>query len=122
MHIEEFEKAWRKAFAPALTQQQYEDCYVGEYLWHVFSYKLVEAFLEGDAARAAYESADKTGAFAIQLWGGDAARTAPLAEKYKSSGAVEKIPELYVVGRAWDWCYVSTHENGRCGPYFHRAK
>jgi len=115
-----FEAAWLKAFAPSLTAAQYEDCFLNEYLWHLFSYRLLPAdsFLEGDPARAAYDAADKEGAVSICLWSEDA-KTVPLPPKLHTAKALDRRPETCVVGKAFAWTYVSTHENGRCGPYFH---
>lgn len=44
-----------------MTDKQYNDCYIDQYLWHVFSYEVVfkENVLTGDMARKAYNSIDK---------------------------------------------------------------
>lgn len=131
MNGEECEKKWLKKFAPNLTQEQYESCYLNQFLWHVFSYGIVpkDVVLTGDAAGAAYDAADKEGAITIQLDKVMSAlkkkkvkdiQTAEIAEKYKKSKAVNKVQELYVVDKDWKWTYVSTHENGWCGPYFYK--
>lgn len=87
--------------------------------------------MTGDDARAAYEAADKEGALMIQL---DKTmlqirkdkktpadiETEEITDKFKDVKAVDKVQELYVVGKDWKWTYVSTHENGWCGPYFYR--
>ena len=117
----EFEKKWLNTFAPDLTKKQYRDCYVGCYLWHVFSYELVpkDRVLSGDLAREAYNAINKENAITIQLWDdGDEIETSLIVEKYKKSEEIEDIPELYVVDKGWKWTYISTHENGYCGPYF----
>ena len=69
MNGQEFEKKWLKKFVPQLTQEQYNTCYLNQYLWHVFSFGVIPgtAVLTGDDARAAYEAADKEGALMIQL-------------------------------------------------------
>ena len=131
MNGEEFEKKWLKKFVPDLTQEQYESCYLNQFLWHVFSYGMIpkDVVLTGEAAGAAYDAADKEGAITIQLDKVMSAlnkrkvkdiQTAEIAEKYKKSKAVNKVQELYVVDKDWKWTYVSTHENGWCGPYFYK--
>ena len=114
-----FEQTWLSTFAPQVTAAQREACYLSQYLWHLFSYRLLREgrFLEGEAARAAYDAADKEGAFVICLWNGDG-ESAPLPARLHRAKALERRPESYVVGRDWRWTYVSTHENGHCGPYF----
>lgn len=133
MNGEEFEKKWLKKFTPHLTQEQYNSCYIDQYLWHVFSFGVIpkEKVLIGDVAREAYEAVDKEGAITIQFdkpllkirW--DKKRlvdihTTEITEKYKNAKVVDKVQELYVVDKDWKWTYVSTHENGWCGPYFYR--
>lgn len=125
MKRSEFEKKWLESFVPDLTEEQYESCFVGEYLWHVFSYKLIpeERVLMGDKAREAYEKADKEQAFTIRLWlDEENIETEPIREKLKDWKKVDKLQELYVVDRDWKWTYVSTHENGWLGPYFYEAE
>ncbi len=48
----EFEKKWLNTFIPNLTDKQYNDCFVEQYLWHIFSYELIpkENVLTGDMA------------------------------------------------------------------------
>ena len=119
----EFEKKWLNVFAPELTNDQYNDCYVYQYLWHVFSYELVpkENVLTGDMARDAYNNINKEGAIMIQLWDEETSeQVSAILDEYKTWEKIEDIPELYIVDREWKWTYVSTHENGWCGPYFYK--
>lgn len=119
----EFEKKWLNTFVPGLTDEQYNDCYVYQYLWHVFSYELIsnESVLTGDMARKAYDNIDKENAIMIQLWDAETSeQTTKMSDKYKNWEQIEDIPELYIVARDWSWTYVSTHENGWCGPYFYK--
>ena len=119
----EFEKKWLSVFAPELTNDQYNDCYVYLYLWHVFSYELVpkENVLTGDMARDAYNNINKEGAIMIQLWDEETSeQVSAILDEYKTWEKIEDIPELYIVDREWKWTYVSTHENGWCGPYFYK--
>lgn len=125
MNVQEFEKKWLEKFAPHMTQEQYDSCYIDQYLWHVFSYEIIprEKVLTGDAARAAYDAADKEGAITIRLWDiSKDIRTAEIIEKYKKAKPLDKVQEFYVVDKDWKWTYVSTHENGWCGPYFCRVE
>jgi len=119
----EFEKKWLSVFVPELTNDLYNDCYVYQYLWHVFSYRLVpkEKVLTGDMARDAYNNINKEGAIMIQLWDEETSeQVSAILDEYKTWEKIEDIPELYIVDREWKWTYVSTHENGWCGPYFYK--
>ncbi len=123
MTRDQFEKKWLKTFSPDLTEEQYHSCYVWQFLWHVFSYKLVseEDFLSGEEAVRAFEQADKTDA--ITLWRDDpTAEPLPISDKLSTVKGLNKQRETFVVGQNWEWTYVSTHENGWCGPYFCRKK
>jgi len=116
-----FAEKWLKNFLPNLTAEEYDSCFLNEFLWHAFSYELIDpmTYLEGAHARAAYEAADKEGALGIQWdYGLGEGHTIPLTEAY-SAQKLDKMPEFLVVGRDFRWTYVSTHENGWCGPYFY---
>ena len=106
-----------------LSGDQYNDCFVEQYLWHIFSYELIpkENVLTGDMARKAYENINKENAIMIQIWDDEVdERTTVLLDEYKNWKEIEDIPELFVVDKDWKWTYVSTHENGWCGPYFYK--
>lgn len=123
MNRAEFEQKWLNTFIPGLTKRQYQDCYVCQYLWHVFSYELIpkEKVLTGDMARQAYDNMDKEHAVMIQIWNDEMLEeTTELINEYKNWKSIENIPELFVVDKDWKWTYVSTHENGWCGPYFYK--
>lgn len=98
----EFEKQWLDSFAPQITKKQYEDCYVNEFLWHVFSYQLVANpdVLTGDEAIKAYDNLDKDGAIYIQICNnGNEAQSAPIPEKLKRSKSVIKQQEVYIMSK-----------------------
>ena len=105
MNIQEFEAMWLKKFVPHLTKEQYDDCYVDQYLWHVFSFEMIPktAVLTGDAARKAYEAADKDGAIMLRLWDvSDDVHTERMTEQYKQVELLDEMPETYVVGKDWE--------------------
>ena len=138
MNKEEFIKKWLKTFAPKLTPEQYEEYIEDQYIWHTFSWELMDKndYLEDDDARCAYDAADKTDAMYLLLFE-DEPCTKKLPEifdtayKIEHSGltyvdcAEEGTPiymEFYVVGKDFSWTYIVTHENGMLGPYFVKAK
>lgn len=125
MTQKEFEKKWLETFAPNLTKKQYNECYISQYPWHIFSYEIIpeDKVLVGNDARKAYESAYKEDAITINLFD-DKAETSIITEEQKDYKKVDKIPEFFVVDKKWRWTYVSTHENDcmGLGPYFYKIK
>ena len=116
-----FYAKWLKTFSPQMTDEQYRQYIDGAFLWHAFSFQLIpkESFLEGDAARAAFDSADKSGAEFIRLWSDENPR--PLGRDLKAADIEndDKDIEFYAVGKGFGWTYVVTHETGcGLGPYF----
>lgn len=91
------------------------------YLWLLFNEKLVLCF-EGDRARAEFDRVDKTEAFEIQYYNGFLGdeETSPLKKEHLTSTGIDDscLPEFYVIGKEFSWCYVVTHEFDLCGPYF----
>jgi len=115
---------WLKTFGegiPAADIQKYVKA-TGNFLWHVFSWKLLkkEQYLSGDNARAAFDRADKSGGEYIIWFEQD--ETAPLPEEGFTAAALEELTEVYVVGRNFEWTYIKTHEGDFCGPYFMTKK
>jgi hypothetical protein len=128
MLLKEFEKRWLAVFAEGVSKQRLEECMrCGHYIWHVFSYELLPAedYLEGDAAREAYDSllvGERKNALFIKPFAGKKPETFSL--KYKDSGAeqLNQRTEIYAVAKDFSWTYIKTHEDGWCGPYFCRKK
>lgn len=91
------------------------------YLWKICDYGLVSCYI-GTEAMSAYNKADKTDAVEIQydngFIGGDV--TCPLSEEYNAAEKIREncLPEFYVIGKDFSWCYIQTHEMEMCGPYF----
>lgn len=115
-----FGERWLAAFAgqvPPAKLQQYA-LGPGNYLWHVFSWKLLPegAYLTGDEARAAYDRACKDGAVCLEPFENEPSR--PLPPELATSAALDNLTEIYVTGAGMNWTYIKTHEDDWCGPYF----
>lgn len=122
-----FFKRWLRVFAPGLTVAQYKEYIDGGYIWTVFCDNFIpkDKFLEGDAARRAYDRADKSGATCAYLTGdkdglplpGAALTAAGIESNDSTSG------EFYVVGASYGWTYIVTHETpSGIGPFFMSRK
>ena len=119
-----FERKWLAVFAADISAQDLQKYVVrtGNYIWHVFSWELLpkHSYLCGDAARAAYDSIDKTHAVYIEPF--QHSRLSQLPSALTSSAAIEQLTEVYVAAEDFSWSYIKTHENDLCGPYFIAAK
>lgn len=115
----EFYTKWLETFASGISKREIKK-YVqstGNYLWHVFSWELLKegSYLAGDAARKAYDRADKQGASYIEWFADD--HTKDMIWDLQSAKALDALVEIYIVGKDFRWTYIKTHE-GSIGPYF----
>ena len=121
METEIFEEMWLERFAAGISEENLRK-YVrdaGNYIWHVFSWKLLpeESFLAGERARQAYDAVSKEGAIYAAPF---EAECGALPDDMKTARSAEERTEIYVAGRDFRWTYIKTHENDLCGPYFMR--
>lgn len=120
MDLTAFKNRWLNTFAPDIPAKDIKRYVVstGNYIWHVFSWELLpdDAYLVGDAARAAYDQADKRGAMYIEPFG--KGTTKSITWDLDKASALDNMTEVYVVASDNSWTYIKTHENDWCGPYF----
>lgn len=124
MTKKEFARKWLENFAPEMTKSQYEKRHVNEYIWHVFSWKIVPdgKYLCGSEARKAYDETVKRGAMYINFFD-DFSELLPITKDMYKAEQLENNPETYVVGRDFSWTYIVTHETVcGLGPYFMKIK
>jgi hypothetical protein len=122
MNLRTFEKQWMNHFASGISKEDIKKYVVstGNYIWHVFSWKLLpeETYLVGDEARRAYDAADKKDAMYIDAFGDGVCKA--LDDKYEKAASLEMLTEVYVAAKDFSWTYIKTHEEDFCGPYFCR--
>ena len=115
----EFSSKWLSCFAKDISRKDIEKYVIsaGSYLWHVFSWGLIDEklFLKGDDARKAYDKIDKHNALYINWFEDDETNNYTVA--LNTADTVDKTMELYVVASDFSWTYMKTHEC-MCGPYF----
>ena len=118
---------WLQQFVPELTDTEYRKYIHKQYIWHAFSFEIIarEKILQGDAARSAYNKANKDGAVCLQLDFEDT--PTPLTDEFDTAEKLEGpdglYAEFYVVGKNYSWTYIVTHETGMgLGPYFMEIK
>ena len=118
MTKDEFFIKWLENFASAVPQKSI-DRYVeeyGHYIWHVFSWDLLDEnqYLVGDVARKTYDDLNKRGAFYINWFKDD--HTKDITRDLNTAEALDDFVEVYVVGKNYEWTYIKTHEYA-LGPY-----
>jgi hypothetical protein len=121
MNIEEFKAKWLEIFAAGIPEKDI-DRYVFDYgnntIWHVFSWELLseDEYLTGDAAKHEFDSVNKQGAkYIIEFQDGEILRD--LSPELSTAADMDKMIEVYTVGKDFSWTYIKTHELV-CGPYF----
>lgn len=122
MTKDEFYVTWLKSFAcdiPEKDIKRFVKSY-GNYIWHIFSWKLLaeKQYLTGEAAKAEYDKTDKKGASYIEWFKDD--HTKDITWALDTAEALEGFTEIYVVGKDFEWTYIKNHED--LGPYFLRKK
>jgi len=124
MSKQRFINQWLRHFAKDISEKDIAKYVKNQYVWHIFSQNLLntDTFLVGDAARSAYDSADKSNCIFCDMFGQNGV-TDKNIEIYSSAKEIDsKITELYVVSKDYSWTYIKTHENNLCGPYFVKNK
>jgi len=118
MTKQKFTNQWLRHFASDVPKKELEK-YVtseGNFLWHVFSWKLIPdgKYLSGDEAKRAYDEVDKNGAIYVDWFKGGFNCMTP---EFDSAESLEEMIEVYVTAADFSWTYIKTHED-MCGPYF----
>lgn len=116
---------WLDAFAAEVSEADLGRYVLagGNYLWHIFSWKLVPC-LEGDAALRALAEAEETELYLFysEYPPQGTARVRPISREEAMSVPVPEShagTDWYLVDREFTWTFVHTHER-ECGPYFCR--
>ena len=115
----DFYAEWLNHFACGISQTKIQKYVVstGNYLWHIFSWGLLngESFLVGDAAKRAYNEQRHNDARYIKWFEDDIVK--PLPPTMYTANALDNLTEVYIVASDFSWTYIKTHES-MCGPYF----
>lgn len=120
MTKQKFIHQWLRHFAPGLSKPQYDKYVKNQFIWHVFSFNLLPSgnLLVGDAARHAYDMAEKSNCIFCIMFGKSGV-TDTFTSCFDSASTIDaKFTELYVIAKDFSWTYIKTHEGDFCGPYF----
>ena len=113
---------WLRHFAPNLSKDQFEKYIRDQYIWHVFSWELIEfdGLLVGNDARQAFDQAIKNDCICCDMFNGNGV-TDSLSSNFNTAEKIDSnLNEFYVVAKDYSWTYIKTHEGDSCGPYFLR--
>lgn len=127
MTKQKFINQWLSHFAKNIEKDKISKYVKDQFIWHIFSFEIIDrdCFLSGDAARHAYDEADKSDCIFCDMFGPNGV-SHRMSEEYRSAASIDQIDrsltELYVVSKDYSWTYIKTHENDLCGPYFMKIK
>lgn len=111
----DFKKKWLEVFAKDISKSQKQKYLIGrgQFIWHLFSWRLIDEslYLEKEAATKAFDKVDKNDALVYD----------PFESEFKELNELETMLEVYVVASDWSWTYIKTHEE-TCGPYFMKKR
>ena len=124
MTKQQFVNQWLRHFASDISKADRKQYVDGQFIWHVFSWKLIPEgnYLTGEAARRAYNAKEKTDRVFCDRFG-DGGVTDQLSDRTETAEKIDAgFSELYVAAKDWSWTYIKTHEGDVCGPYFYEIK
>ncbi len=120
MTKQKFINQWLRHFAPDLSKDQFEKHIKDQFIWHVFTRKLIafDGLLTGDDARQAFDQAIKNDCIYCDMFNGNGV-TNKLSSRFDTAEKIDaNLTEFYVVAKDYSWTYIKTHEGDLCGPYF----
>lgn len=123
MTKKKFYSKWIDTFGASVSSKDLKKYVIsnGNYLWHVFSWELIpkSRYLDGKAAKEAYDRIDKCDAIYIDWFEDDTINN--ITRDLNCAKDLDRFVEVYVVGKDFEWTYIKTHEDV-CGPYFMKIK
>lgn len=120
--VEAYKNVWFETFVPEEKRERAIDSYCFDkdgycgYLWHVFSYELLDC-IKGEAARNLFnESVRKDAVLLLNV--DDAACIINDISSFTAQD-FDDLYDIILTANDYSWTYVKTHEPD-CGPYFYR--
>ena len=120
MTKQKFINQWLRHFAKGVAKEQLNRHVDDQFIWHIFSFKLIETknLLVGDSARQAFDQISKEECICCDMFGNGGV-TDKLSSEYDTAEKIDRVfTDFYVVAKDYSWTYIKTHEDGNCGPYF----
>lgn len=123
--INDHKQAWVNHFIPPNKQAKAAECYClptddgcSDYLWHAFSFELLDG-LRGDNARIALCSVKNGAAILLSNWDDAGFHISDTTEL--TAANLEEINDVVLTSADFKWTYAKTHES-ELGPYFFKVQ
>ena len=117
-----YRREWFNRVVPAGKRQKAIESYCFDrdgcsgYLWHVFSYEILDC-IKGNTAKKAFDSVSKQEAVLLVNLGNIAScrlnHISNITAEY-----FDVLEDVILTGSNFEWIYAKTHEPD-CGPYFY---
>lgn len=117
----QYKQEWFEKIVPEDQQKRAVDCYCFDkdgycgYLWHVFSYEILDCLVDDEANRQ-FDNLDKHKGILLMSFT-DKAYFIKDVSRFKAKN-LEIFQDVILTGYDFSWTYVKTHETD-CGPYFY---
>lgn len=109
---------WENSFAKSLSNETKKNIFMNQYLWHSFSYGILNAKQKGKA-RQSFNQIKKE---SVYVFNQNKDETFLISDAQDLKAADFDFEEdVYIVDVDFRWTYVKTHEIC-CGPYYYRIK
>lgn len=119
--INAHKRTWVRRFLPREKQRMAAQCRCfpigdgcSDYLWHAFSFELLDGLTE-DAAQSALSRTQRKEAILLSNWENAGFQLSDASALTASH--LEEIDDVVLTGADYKWTYAKTHEDG-LGPYF----
>ena len=121
---EVYRQEWFTRVVPANMRQKaiashcFDEGIYNGYLWHVFSYEILDS-LKGTEAKSAFNNISKQEAvLLVKLVDIASCRIRNIS--YITAGCFDFLDDIILTDSNFEWVYVKTHEP-TCGPYFYNT-
>ena len=108
--IEEMKQKWISEFCASLTEEDQKRCHMDQFMWHAFSYKMLEPILEGDVAKNQFDNIKKNDVYMFSENGKKVYRLY-LPEKFKCYMLrLIYSEDVYFVDSEFKWTFILPHD------------
>lgn len=107
---EELREKWKNAFLENMTDEERQECFINEYLWHAFTYNKITNYLEGQEALESFDKQEKQRIYLFyQL--SDEVYFLETHNKLNSKYLrfEKRARDMYIVDEEFTWTYIYKH-------------
>ena len=125
---EAYKREWFEKVVPPDKRELAEKCHcfnrndeygvIHGFLWHVFSYKILDC-LVGEKAKNSFNNTVKKDAVLLVGFTQTDVETSRLRDiSFLTADVLDSLADVIITDSGFKWTYVKTHEK-QCGPYYH---